>query len=105
METSILVFYVPFPNLQEAQRVGKVLIEKKVAACLNIYQATSVYTWQGDLCSESEHVAYIKTLPQFQEEVQALIEELHPYEVPCIGTMPMQVNKSYYEWIVEELRK
>ncbi len=68
----------------EAEHIAKSLVEHKLAACVSLSPIRSIYTWQGEIHSESEWQLLIKTdLAKF-EALKTKVQELHSYEVPEI---------------------
>ncbi len=90
----------------DAERIARALVEKKLAACVNVIPAvTSIYRWRGAIEKTSESTLVIKTR---DEKVPALIEEIrkiHPYEVPEVVALPASagdVNPAYLAWVEAE---
>ena len=89
-----------FPDAASARQIGTVLIEKQLAACVNLIPGVeSVYRWQGKVESASEVLAVFKTstavFPGFERELSML----HPYEVPeIIALEPAAVAGNYGSW-------
>lgn len=98
--------YVTAKDREEAQRIGKVLIEERLSACVTILSpAESMYFWEGKLCHATEAVLLAKTkaslVPKFLKRVQAL----HSYKCPCILSLPiLEGNPDYLAWVEESLR-
>ena len=95
-----------FPTIDSARQIGTVLVEKQLAACVNLIPAVeSVYRWQGKLETAAEVLALIKTsaaaFPEFERELATL----HPYEVPeIIAIEPAAVAETYARWVLAEMR-
>lgn len=101
MERSEFVFvYSTFPEMESAKRVAKVLVERRLAACVNIHgPMTSLYEWDGKLEEGSEFAAFIKTLRTRVDAVTGTARPLHPYTVPCFLVLPIEAgNPDYLEW-------
>ena len=77
------------------------LVEKKVAACVNIIkEVTSVYRWEGNIEKDPESLLIIKTNSEVWTRFKQTVEELHPYEVPEIIAVPIEVgNQAYLNWL------
>ena len=103
MET-IRVVLCTFPTVEAARQIGTLLVEKQLAACVNLVPTIeSIYRWQGKLESTAETLAIFKTsdaaYPDFERELSAL----HPYDVPeIIAIEPTAVAETYAKWILGE---
>lgn len=98
---SAVSVYVLFANAEEAERIGRTVVEERLAACINIFgPVRSIYRWQGSIETADEVAAILKTS---QKEADALIMRiagLHSYEVPCIVTWPIdKLLTSYADWV------
>jgi periplasmic divalent cation tolerance protein len=103
MERAVLV-YTTWPSLVEAERSGRALVERRLAACVNILPGmVSHYRWQGKLERSEEVVAVFKTRASLAEPLRQAIKETHPYETPSIMVVPIEsVDADYYAWILKE---
>jgi periplasmic divalent cation tolerance protein len=95
----MLLIYTTHPDIACAQRIAGLLLDRQLIACANIYPIQSMYFWEGKLVSEGEYVAILKTTSNLLEDVRQVIQEHHPYEVPCIIHLPADANTSYLNWI------
>ena len=105
MERAVLV-YTTWPSIVEAERAGREIVERRLAACVNIVPGMiSHYWWQGRLERAEEAVMLIKTRASLAEAVGAALKSLHSYETPAIMVLPVEsAEPAYYRWIVEEAR-
>ena len=103
MERAVLV-YTTWPSVVEAERGGRALVEKRLAACVNILPGMiSHYWWKGTLERADETVAIFKTRASLIESLRQALRSLHPYETPCFLTVPAEaVDADYLRWINEE---
>ena len=94
------------PSRQEAERLGSLIIEKRVAACVNIIPGVqSVYRWQGQIEQDEECLLLIKTSKERFDTLSALIVDEHPYELPeVIGVSIEHGLSAYLRWIEDEVR-
>ena len=92
------------PDREVAERIAEALVAKRLAACVNILGAcTSVYRWQGEVERAEEIPVLIKTRLARYPEVEALIRQLHPYELPEIIAVPVTHGlPDYLQWVAEE---
>lgn len=103
MERAVLV-YTTWPSLVEAERAGRQIVEKRLAACVNILPGmVSHYWWQGQIERAEEVVMVIKSRASLAAEVRDAVKGLHTYEVPSIMVLPVEsVDADYYAWILKE---
>ena len=103
MERAVLV-YTTWPSIVEAEKAGRSIVEKRLAACVNILPGMiSHYWWEGALERAEEVVMIIKTRAALAEDVRAAVKSLHSYETPSIIVLPVEsVDADYYRWIVQE---
>lgn len=102
MPQAVLI-YVTFPDLAEAERVGHALVERRLAACVNILPGMiSHYRWRGAIERAEEVVMIAKTRASLADDVTKAVRELHSYETPAIMTIPMTgVESNYLAWILD----
>jgi periplasmic divalent cation tolerance protein len=88
------------PSREEAQKIARLLIEEKLAACVQLVPIESFYFWQGETQNEAEVLLLIKTRTALFERVTARIKEVHSYTVPEIVAMPFVAGfQGYFDWI------
>ena len=100
MDEFIVIFCTVSPK-EEAKNIAKAIIEKKLAACANIIEGiTSIYEWEGEICTEEECLMIIKTKKKIFSRIKEEIVSLHPYEVPEIISLPITEGlESYLSWV------
>lgn len=98
--------YVTAPTAEEARRLGRVVVEERLAACVNILGAIeSIYWWEGTLESGNEVALVAKTAPDRVEALIRRLAELHTYQCPCVVALPIQAgHPPFLEWIMSETR-
>ena len=89
----------------DAENIAKSLVEKKLAACVQILgPMTSYFHWQGKLDSAAEYLCMIKSREDLFTNLEAAIKSMHPYEVPEIIATPItKGGKDYLNWLTSEL--
>jgi len=75
--------YVTAPK-STADELAATLVDERLAACVNAVDCQSTYRWEGEVTTDDETILLIKTTDEGYDRLAARIEELHPYEVPCI---------------------
>jgi periplasmic divalent cation tolerance protein len=98
------LLYLTAGSRDEAKKIGRTLVEERLAACANVIDGMeSVYWWQGRLTEDKEAVLIVKTRASLVEAVTARVKALHSYTVPCVVALPiLDGNPSYLEWLAAE---
>ncbi|MEP4077033.1 divalent-cation tolerance protein CutA [Haloferula sp.] len=105
MKSEAMVVLCTFPDFEKARQIGAVLVERQVAACINILPgATSIYRWEGKIEEESEVLGVIKTTTEAYPALEAAILKLHPYDTPEVLALPVQMGaEKYLAWVAGEV--
>ncbi len=95
------LIYLIASNQLEAENIAKIIIEEKLAACVNIHQPIkSFYIWQNKLEISQEIALMIKTKASLEIKLIARIKRLHSHSIPCIISLDINGgNSDYLEWI------
>jgi periplasmic divalent cation tolerance protein len=103
MERAVFV-YTTYPSIVEAERAGRLLVERRLCACVNILPGmVSYYWWQGAVERGDEVVMIIKTRAGLTEAVRSVVKETHSYTTPAVLVIPIEsVDADYHAWIVKE---
>ncbi len=103
--TEIIQVVTTAGSREDAERIGRELVEQRLAACVQIDgPIASIYQWQGAIESAEEWRLSIKSLRALFSDLEAAIRRLHPYETPeILGTEITDVSEAYGEWLRTEL--
>lgn len=83
-------------------KIAEILVSEKAAACVNISEVSSVYSWKGKIENASECIAIFKTTDKNRELLKKRIAQTHPYDVPEIMEIDVtSVNLPYLDWLAE----
>ena len=95
-----------FADTDEAERIGRQMVEERLAACINILgPCRSIYRWQGAIESSEEVAAIFKTADHQADALIMRIAALHSYDVPCLATWPIdKVLGTYADWVEASVR-
>jgi periplasmic divalent cation tolerance protein len=106
MSSGIVSVYVTFANAEEAERIGHMMIDERLAACINILGETkSIYRWQGRIETAAEQAALFKTSQSCAALLVQRVAELHSYENPSITVSPIEdAPPAYVQWVRAQLR-
>ncbi len=96
--------YITCKNRDQALRIGRLLVESRLAACANVMESMhSLYWWQGEVVEDQEAVLIVKTRAAHLESLIAAVKSAHSYEVPCIVALPiLEGNPDYLAWLAAE---
>lgn len=102
----MLLVLCTFPDLEKARQIGTLLVEKQLAACVNLLPAVeSIYHWEGKVETAGEVLGIFKTTRQAYPQFETALGEAHPYEVPeIIALKPEEVASSYAAWVTASVR-
>ena len=100
----VVIVLTNLPDKEAAMRLARELVERRLAACVNVLAAcASVYRWKGAVETAAEVPVLIKTRAGRYPEVEAAIRELHPYELPEIVAVPVRLGlDEYLQWVAGE---
>ena len=101
-----ILAYVTTRDAEEARRIGQILVEERLVACVNILDGMrSMYWWEGQVQHEQEAVLMAKTRPELADALIDRVKELHSYECPCVVILPIDKgNPEFIKWIGEQTR-
>ncbi len=103
-EPEIIVVLTTFAAAEEAASVVRALVERRLAACGNLIPGVrSIYRWQGKIEDAAEVLCVLKTRRDRLAELTAVLEQLHPYDVPEIVALPIEGGGApYLAWVAAE---
>ena len=99
----MVTVYITTPE-SAADDIASALVEERLGACVNTVPCSSLYRWDGDVHEDDEVILLAKTTSDAVETLFERVEELHPYDVPCIEVFEEQsVLPSFAEWRAESV--
>ncbi|HDI74928.1 MAG TPA: divalent-cation tolerance protein CutA [Thermoprotei archaeon] len=100
-----IVVFVTTSSKEEASKIAHYLVEKGLAACVNIVEnISSIYVWKEKIEESKEYLLVIKTRIDYFEKLIKAIKEKHSYEIPEIIALPIIAgNKEYIKWLNKSL--
>lgn len=95
------VVFITAPDAKGAEKLGKLLLERKLAACVNrVPSVASQYWWKGKIEKAEEHLLVLKTRTALLPVITQCVKENHPYDVPEVIALPiLGGNSAYLEWV------
>jgi periplasmic divalent cation tolerance protein len=102
--STIVTVYATFGSPEEAERIGRQMVERQLAACVNILgSCRSIYRWQGVIEEASEVAALFKTAATQAPTLIEAIAEQHGYDVPAAVVWPIaEALPAYADWVARE---
>ena len=94
-------------TVEEGQSIANILVEKELAACVNIIpKISSVYRWEDQIQSESEVLLIIKTTKDLETKVYREVQNVHSYDIPELITLPItNGSEAYLDWMTNAVGK
>lgn len=103
-----IVVLVTCGSEEEAKRIGRALVEGRLAACVNLVRAPveSIYRWKGRVDTATEFLMIIKTSRARFAALEEAVKRLHSYEIPEIVALPMEKgSRDYFAWLADSVRE
>lgn len=101
MQYSYLLVTITVPSREVGQEIANVLVDGKLAACVNIVPGvSSVFAWQGNIEQDDELLLIAKTRSGLFDRLAATVKRVHPYDVPEVIAIPIVAGSNeYLAWI------
>jgi periplasmic divalent cation tolerance protein len=101
------LIYITTKDKKEAKKIGKELVETRLAACVNIIDnMNSIYWWEGKMQEDKEAILIAKTKESLVNILIERVKSVHSYSCPCIISLPILTgNKNYLNWLAKETRQ
>lgn len=95
----MILIYITLNNMEEGQRLARVLIDRKLTNCVNFIPITCTYVWEGEITTEPEIAALVKTREEHFDAVAAVVKELVSY-TNFVGQIEVKrVNDEFGAWL------
>lgn len=102
MKSQPIVVLITAPSNDVARQIARLLVEQKLAACVNIIpKITSIYSWEGKIQEDEELLLIAKSwLELFASQLVPAVQSIHPYQVPEILALPISNGlQTYLDWM------
>ncbi len=101
---SATLVYMTAGSVEEAKAIGASLVERRLAACVNILPGMlSQYRWEGSVQTDEEAVLIAKTRSELVDALTGHVQEVHSYDCPCVVALPIRGgNPAFLQWIADE---
>ena len=101
-DRSLAVVLTTVADEQAATATARLLVEERLAACVNLMPVASTYRWKGAVEQEVEHLLVIKTSDDLLARLERRLAELSSYEVPeFVALQPAATSEAYLAWLLE----
>lgn len=100
----MIIVYITCKDEEEAEKISKHLLNKKLIACANIWPIRSLYNWEEKLADEKEIVIVAKSTNEKSEKIIEEVKKIHSYEIPCVEMIESRANKEYEDWVNNEVK-
>ena len=103
MASEVRVVLVTAPDMDCGRRLGRDLVQRRLAACVNLLPGLiSIYAWQGELQEDGEVLLLVKTRAAHLPALESFLEAEHPYDTPeMVALEPAQVEARYQAWLMD----
>ena len=100
-----IIAYITTKDRDQALAIGRALVEERLAACVNVTGGmTSIYRWDGEICTDDEAVLIAKTSAGKFSALSARVKQLHTYTCPCVVSIPITGgSEEYLGWLAEQI--
>ena len=104
MAESFIIAYITTKNADEARRIGRALVECRLAACANVIESIqSIYRWNGAIVEDNESILIVKTRASLFDALAAKTKSLHSYDTPCVIALPIVCGSpDYLSWLADQ---
>lgn len=102
--TEFRFVYITTKDREEARRIGRLLVESRLAACVNVIDGMeSIYHWRGEICEDSEAVLIAKARAALLPDLINRVKTEHSYDCPCIVALSITAaHQPYLDWLQKE---
>lgn len=103
---NLRMVYITTKDKEEAEKIGRTLVEERLAACVNIIDGMkSIYRWKGEVEEAQEAILIAKTPYHNVKPLTEKVKKLHSYECPCVVSITLteqEGNEDYLRWMIKE---
>jgi len=103
-----IVVLVTCGSLEEGKRIGRALVEARLAACVNVLETPieSIYRWKGKIDTATEFLLLIKSSRERFAALQDAVKRLHSYAIPEIIALPIEKgSRDYLAWLKDSVKR
>lgn len=97
------LYYITLNHADEARQIGRVVLEAKLAVCVNWFPITCLYRWEEEIIEEPEVVLVVKTQTGYREAIEKVIQQHITYTNFIAELSPTSLNQSFLTWLDKEV--
>lgn len=101
---SVIIVIITNPDKKTAKKIAAHLLQKRFAACVNIFPVESMYWWKGKIENAKEVLMIAKTAVENFEKIKREVKKIHPYKCPEILKIEGEANEEYEDWVKKETK-
>ena len=95
-----ITVYTTAPDEKSAETLAKEIVVAKLGSCCNFWPVRTIYSWEGELRNDTEHIILIKTSKKKFDDLEKYIVKNHPYSMPAIVSFPWDdSHKPFEDWV------
>lgn len=99
MKDKVIFIYVTTADENEAKKITRLLLQKKLIACANFFPIICMYTWNEKIQENKEWALILKSVEKNYARIILEIGQVHSYEVPCICNVEVAANTLFSQWV------
>ena len=88
---------------KEAKKIAKLLLKKKLAACVSLKDVHSIYEWEGKIQEVKEVEIFIKSKPELKKALIVYLKKMLSYDIPQIIYKKFNSEKKYINWLKKSI--
>jgi periplasmic divalent cation tolerance protein len=98
----LVAVYTTVAETKDVEMLATAAIEQKLAACVQVNQVESFYSWKGSIKKEAEYRLLFKTTVERYTDLQRMINDLHPYDLPAIYALHVgEASPTFESWVAQ----
>ena len=97
--------YITCKDKEEAKKISRQLLEKRLVGCTNSFPIESSYWWEGKIVDDGEYLILAKTIKENYDKIKKEVRDIHSYSVPCICMIDALANEEYNIWLNKEVKE
>lgn len=102
--SDLIAVFTTVATQEQADALAEAAVGRGLAACVHAESVNSTYRWNGIVVKEPETRLLFKTTKARYAELEHLILEIHPYELPAVFAVRVsEASSAYVHWVQESL--